>query len=272
MDKVAGLMVDVIGSDCTGGGVTSGADRAILVWPGMIDDYDRVFAPREGVPLLEVEVDEEPRGLRAGYLVVHKGQRTPRGMMSEYRVGTERIVRVRVKPYGREPGMFGGHFVVTSDSRFPFSGPVPVFDRYEGERERLEAPSAAKVLDGEAIEEERPGHDAPMPTRENHTPEDFERALKLYMEGAAKLRHDWKREGRDEVPPMPVMGIEPGPKMLRITIDDGQKAVYSFVERATGDVYKAESYRKPAKHVRGNIFSPKHGLERHNWFGPEYLR
>lgn len=129
-EPIHGMLVEIMGADCTNGGVTSGRRHAVLVWPGMLD-YDRVFAAHETAPLLEVEIDENPKQLRAGYLAVHKGERTARGMISEYRLGTERIVRVRVKPYGKSPGMFGGHYVETSDSRFPFSGPLPVFDRYE---------------------------------------------------------------------------------------------------------------------------------------------
>jgi hypothetical protein len=51
--------------------------------------------------------------------------------MSEYRLGTERVVRVKAIPAGRPGGMFGGRWIHTSDSRFPISGPVPVFDRFE---------------------------------------------------------------------------------------------------------------------------------------------
>ncbi len=128
-NEICGMYVSVIGRDCTANGVTSGKTRAVVVWPGMIDNYDRVFRPNEDAPLLEIEFDEGSQ-LRAGYLAVHKGKRTPRGFMSEYG-GPPRIVRVRVKPYGKPAGSFGGHYIETSDSRFPFEGPIPVFDRYE---------------------------------------------------------------------------------------------------------------------------------------------
>jgi hypothetical protein len=34
----------------------------------------------------------------------------------------------------------------------------------------------------------------------------------------------------------------------------GQTFVHSFVEVATGDIYKAASFKAPAKHARGNIY------------------
>lgn len=34
----------------------------------------------------------------------------------------------------------------------------------------------------------------------------------------------------------------------------GGRSVHSFVEKATGDIYRAATWRAPAKHVRGNIF------------------
>lgn len=130
-NDVRGLLASVIGKDCTAGGVTSGSRHAVIVWPGMIEGYDTVFAPRDDAPLLELVVDERP-GLRAGYEMVLKGERLPPGQsfMSCY-AGPPRIVRVMVKPYGRPAGMFGGHYLDVGDSRFPIVGPVPVFDRYE---------------------------------------------------------------------------------------------------------------------------------------------
>ena len=129
------------------------------------------------------------------------------------------------------------------------------------------------------VEEERPGHYAPMPTRESHTPEDFERALGLYLEGAIALRKaHYDAMGYDYGPgetfAFTIESEKPGPKYIRIVnVDRGVRAsVYSFIERSTGDVFKPESFTKPAKHARGNIFSAKHGLDTHTQYGPAYLR
>lgn len=87
--------------DCTNGGVTSGATRAILVGEGLPELFDA----GPGEPLLRLE-DRGRHGFRAVPAKKQNGAVGP---------------------------MFGGHFVWTSDSRFraiaPY--PVPVHDRYE---------------------------------------------------------------------------------------------------------------------------------------------
>ena len=51
-----------------------------------------------------------------------------------------------------------------------------------------------------------------------------------------------------------------GRKYIRIvrTSDGGrgQRGVYCFVERSTGNVLKAASWKAPAKHARGTILDP----------------
>lgn len=114
------------------------------------------------------------------------------------------------------------------------------------------------------------------PSRERHTAEEFDAALAAYLAGATKLREEWlARMYTRTKPPVILFSTMPGPKYLRVVVEEdggNQRSVYSFVERATGDVYKPEGWKKPAKHVRSNIFSAEHGLENHNWHGPEYLR
>ena len=39
----------------------------------------------------------------------------------------------------------------------------------------------------------------------------------------------------------------------------GQTFVHSFVEVETGQIFKAASFKAPAKHARGNIYSDDHG-------------
>jgi hypothetical protein len=48
--------------------------------------------------------------------------------------------------------------------------------------------------------------------------------------------------------------------------------IHSFIDKLTGDVLKPESWKKPAKHARGNIYDESNGLARVNHFGPEYIR
>jgi hypothetical protein len=107
----------------------------------------------------------------------------------------------------------------------------------------------------------------------------FEDALKAYLEGARKIiEAHYDKMGYDYSPGETfefelVADVKPNTKFVRVVKQErGSRAVYSFIERSTGNVLKADSWKKPAKHPRGNIYSEKHGLETHNWFGPAYLR
>tara|TARA_R110000796_G_scaffold41179_2_gene101996 strand:+ start:43624 stop:43977 length:354 start_codon:yes stop_codon:yes gene_type:complete len=73
-----------------------------------------------------VEISTETDGARAGALVVLKSK-------AAERMGYRRrpmFLRVVVRPGGRR-GMFDGHYLATSDSRWPFETPVPIHDRFE---------------------------------------------------------------------------------------------------------------------------------------------
>jgi hypothetical protein len=52
----------------------------------------------------------------------------------------------------------------------------------------------------------------------------------------------------------PTVEVQFGPKYARIVrIDGSSTSAYAFVEGATGNIFKSESWKKPAKHARGNI-------------------
>ena len=36
--------------------------------------------------------------------------------------------------------------------------------------------------------------------------------------------------------------------------NDSGRSVHSFVDKKTGDIYKAQTWKAPAKHARGNVF------------------
>lgn len=62
--------------------------------------------------------------------------------------------------------------------------------------------------------------------------------------------------------------------------DDGRRyirvwrgnSVYAFIDKTNGDVLKADSWKKPAKHARGNIHNPDNGLTCTGPYGIVYLR
>ena len=47
--------------------------------------------------------------------------------------------------------------------------------------------------------------------------------------------------------------VDMGRKYYRVWSIDNQKSIHCFVDIQTGDVFKPESYNKPAKHVRYNL-------------------
>jgi hypothetical protein len=49
--------------------------------------------------------------------------------------------------------------------------------------------------------------------------------------------------------------IEPGNKYLKIVCVNNQKSVHAFVDKKNGNLYKAKSWKSPAKGVRFNLFT-----------------
>lgn len=67
------------------------------------------------------------------------------------------------------------------------------------------------------------------------------------------------------------LSVEPGRRYARIVVTDTQRSVYCFVDMLNGDILKAESWRKPAKHARGNIFDAD-PIQNMGPYGANYLR
>jgi len=138
-----GLHVSVHGTDCTAHGVTSGRKYVTLIGDGIAG----VFEPGDDAPAIFLEYDLEPKGAAAGQLSVAtpewlakvangKGTRSPYECLESDWASRHRIVRVVGRPVDadgnpRRGGMFGGHYISTSDSRFPVTSPIPVHDRFE---------------------------------------------------------------------------------------------------------------------------------------------
>ncbi len=47
--------------------------------------------------------------------------------------------------------------------------------------------------------------------------------------------------------------VEPGRKYLKIVMVNNQRSVHAFVDKVTGDLYKAATWRAPAKGARYNL-------------------
>ena len=142
-NELKGLSCSIMGRDCTNSGVTSGHRDALLVGDGV----QGPFRPSDDRPTLILEYDLNPKGARAGQLSVAKVSwlrslgLMPSGCsdfecMGEDWASKHQIVNVVARPMGedgkpRTGGMFGGHYIKTSDSRWPVTSPIPVHDRFE---------------------------------------------------------------------------------------------------------------------------------------------
>lgn len=72
-----------------------------------------------------------------------------------------------------------------------------------------------------------------------------------------------------------VLEMSDGRRYIRIdSISDGgngQRSVWAFIDKKTGDILKAAGYKTPAKHARGNLFDAHSGLGSLTPRGPKYL-
>ena len=87
--------------------------------------------------------------------------------------------------------------------------------------------------------------------------EKFEAALQTFLDGCQKLIHLGS-----------ALSQEPGARYIRIVVSGPGRSVYCFVDFSSGDVFKAASWKTPAKHARGNIFDAHNGLKSMGPFGP----
>ena len=100
----------------------------------------------------------------------------------------------------------------------------------------------------------------------------FAAAAQRFLFGVQKLIDDDHAAHYPNIP-RTVVSLEWGPRYVRVVADHStQRSSWGFLDRTNGDVLKAESWKKPAKHARGNLFDEAGGLARVGPFGPAYLR
>ena len=73
-----------------------------------------------------------------------------------------------------------------------------------------------------------------------------------------------------------LLEMSDGRRYIRIdSIADGgrgQRSVWAFIDKKTGDILKPAGYKAPAKHARGNLFDAHGGLDGLTPHGPKYLK
>ena len=93
---------------------------------------------------------------------------------------------------------------------------------------------------------------------------DFNKELIVYVEGVQEVVNKYYAQHYTNLVPC-LIQVEGGRKYVKISSTNdggaGSKSVHSFINTENGDVLKPASWKTPAKHARGNIFSPKNGLE-----------
>jgi hypothetical protein len=72
-----------------------------------------------------------------------------------------------------------------------------------------------------------------------------------------------------------LLEMSDGRRYIRIdSIADGgrgQRSVWAFIDKKTGDILRAAGYKAPAKHARGNLFDAMQGTEMLTPYGIGYL-
>lgn len=102
------------------------------------------------------------------------------------------------------------------------------------------------------------------------TTQNFESALATFLQRAQQLVTVHYQCSFPELK-VPVLSLEPGRRYVRVVkaSNDHDRGVYCFVDRQSGAVLKAESWKKPHPRPRGTIYSDK--LEGVTEYGGQYI-
>ncbi len=100
---------------------------------------------------------------------------------------------------------------------------------------------------------------------------DFEKALNEFIDYCQKIINDQYKKSYPNLT-VPKLVSEKGSRYVRIVKGDGGgRSAFAFIDKTNGNILKPASWKTPAKHARGNIFSE-------DWkktvgpYGPAYLR
>jgi hypothetical protein len=95
--------------------------------------------------------------------------------------------------------------------------------------------------------------------------------LDEFVAAVQKMINDhFAQQGYSMTPP--TITVMNGMKNVRIVRSEPHtRSVYCFVDKATGDIFKAAGWKAPAKHARGNIYN-QDMLKGCGVYGAEYLR
>lgn len=90
---------------------------------------------------------------------------------------------------------------------------------------------------------------------------DFDTALEGFIDIVIKRYKAYHKFMDFTKVPFPTFSVMEGQKKVRVVIATPQKSVFCFVDKETGDIYKAAGWTAAAKGARGNIYSKENGAE-----------
>lgn len=99
----------------------------------------------------------------------------------------------------------------------------------------------------------------------------FQNALEKFVKNCQELINaEYSRAYPNVIPP--TLKVDEGKRYVKIVKQDiSQRSVYAFVDTTNGDILKAATWKAPAKHARGNIFS-ENPMKDMTAYGAAYLR
>jgi len=123
------------------------------------------------------------------------------------------------------------------------------------------------------------------------TTEEFNKAVQEWMVGSQKIIDDHWKASQFTYAMSPLLVAKLGERYVIVQRIDRDKegallsdrgSAHAFIDMIggnvegaptlKGDVFKPASWKKPAKHARGNIFDAKNGLGSVGPYGPAYLK
>lgn len=104
----------------------------------------------------------------------------------------------------------------------------------------------------------------------NMTPE-FSAALDTFVKGAQALIDDHMAKHFPTLP-REVLTVDEGRRYVRVWKEHPtSRSAYCFVDKTNGDVLKPATWKAPAKHARGNVYTTKDVSEAVGPYGANYL-
>lgn len=104
--------------------------------------------------------------------------------------------------------------------------------------------------------------------------DDFEFKLKQFIERSQVIVNDYYQKNYPLVPP-PMLYPIVGGKYIKIAcrrVNEEHGSAWAFIEKVSGTIYKAASWKAPAKTPRGSIRDDDGGMSMIGPFGPDYVR